>query len=74
MAFDSFQEFVQMGGYGFYVWLSFFLTFLVIAGVALDALIGRRRLQRQSRTLQRRRQRLFKRQQRQSSPVEESKR
>lgn len=74
MAFNSFNEFVQMGGYGFYVWLSFFLTFLVIAGVALDAAIGRRRLQRQSKTLQRRKQRLSQRQQRQKSPVEESKR
>jgi len=69
MAFDSFGEFLQMGGYGFYVWLSFFLSFLVIAGVALDAALGRRRLQRQSQTLQRRKRRLAKRQQ---SPVKES--
>ncbi|RUO77073.1 heme exporter protein CcmD [Idiomarina seosinensis] len=69
MAFESFGEFLQMGGYGFYVWLSFFLSFLVIAGVALDAALGRRRLQRQSQTLQRRKRRLAKRQQ---SPVKES--
>ena len=38
MAFSSFSEFVHMGGYGLYVWSSFFLTFLVIAGVALETI------------------------------------
>lgn len=71
MAFDSWSEFVTMGGYGFYVWLSFFLTFLVIAAVALEAAVGRRRLAQQSQTLERRKRRLAKRQ---TSPVEESKR
>ncbi|WP_404402023.1 heme exporter protein CcmD [Idiomarina seosinensis] len=71
MAFDSFSDFVQMGGYGFYVWLSFFLTFLVIAVLALDAAIGRRRLQRQSQALQRRKARLEKRQQQPVKRVEQ---
>jgi heme exporter protein D len=31
MAFDSFSEFIAMGGYGFYVWLSYGLTFLALA-------------------------------------------
>lgn len=28
MAFDSFADFIAMGGYGFYVWISFGLSFL----------------------------------------------
>lgn len=27
MQFDTFSAFLNMGGYGFYVWLSFFVTF-----------------------------------------------
>lgn len=30
MAFDSFADFVAMGGYGFYVWLSYGLTFFAL--------------------------------------------
>ena len=32
MHFDSFSAFLEMGGYGFYVWTSFIVTF---AGIAL---------------------------------------
>lgn len=62
MAFDNWIAFIHMGGYGAYVWLSFFLTFLVIAGLALESIWARRRLKQQCKTLQRRKQRLAKRQ------------
>ncbi len=67
MAFDSFGEFVHMGGYGLYVWSSFFLTFLVIAGVALETSVQRRRLQKESLKVQRRKQRLARRTQQASA-------
>lgn len=35
MQFDSFSDFLAMGGYGFYVWISFGLSFL-----ALGLLLG----------------------------------
>ncbi|MDV6316932.1 heme exporter protein CcmD [Idiomarina sp. HP20-50] len=61
MAFDSFTDFVAMGGYGLYVWLSFFLSFVVLAGVALETLIAKRQLVKKSRQLQKRQQRLARR-------------
>lgn len=31
MRFSSFSDFIAMGGYGFYVWLSFGLSFALLA-------------------------------------------
>ena len=62
MPFDSFQDFIIMGGYGLYVWLSFFLSFVVIALVALETAIARKSLRNKSQQLQNRQQRLAKRQ------------
>ncbi|QHB16753.1 MULTISPECIES: heme exporter protein CcmD [Mannheimia] len=31
--FESISEFFAMGGYGFYVWLSYALTFIAIGGL-----------------------------------------
>lgn len=62
MPFDSFQDFIIMGGYGLYVWLSFFLSFVVIALVALETSIARKSLKKKSQQLQNRQQRLAKRQ------------
>lgn len=33
MHFQSFSEFLAMGGYGFFVWLSFGLTYLLLVGL-----------------------------------------
>ena len=62
MPFDRFQDFIIMGGYGLYVWLSFFLSFVVIALVALETAIARKSLRKKSQQLQNRQQRLAKRQ------------
>ena len=45
--FDSFGAFLQMGGHGFYVWLSFGLTLLLILGNILYAHLSRRNFFRQ---------------------------
>jgi len=47
MFFDSFGAFLEMGGHGFYVWLSFGLTLLLIFGNILYARISRRTFFRQ---------------------------
>lgn len=33
MQFDSFSDFIAMGGYGFYVWLSFGSCALILLGI-----------------------------------------
>lgn len=53
-AFNSWQAFFAMGGYGFYVWLAVAFTLIPLCGLTLHTLLQRRRLlaeirQRQSR-------------------------
>ena len=40
MSFDSFSEFIAMGGYGFYVWLSFGLATLLLAVLLISSNMG----------------------------------
>lgn len=44
MQFDSLSSFVAMGGYGFYVWLSFGVSFVVMVLLIGAAKIERQRL------------------------------
>jgi heme exporter protein D len=37
MAFDSIGDFIAMGGYGFYVWLSYGLTFLALTLLIINS-------------------------------------
>jgi heme exporter protein D len=37
------KEFLAMGGYAFYVWMSFGLTFVVMAAIAIGSRAERRR-------------------------------
>lgn len=46
MQFDSFSDFVAMGGYGFYVWLSFGCTLLTLGAVVVDSILKRQALTR----------------------------
>lgn len=39
MAFDSFSEFLAMGGYGFFVWLSFGVTFIAMLAIVIESKI-----------------------------------
>ncbi|MDR5900761.1 heme exporter protein CcmD [Halomonas icarae] len=54
MAFDSFQDFLAMGGHAPYVWASWGVTGALLIGIVLHARAERRRL---LRLLQRRRRR-----------------
>lgn len=44
MKFDSFSDFLAMGGYGFYVWLAFGVSMLALAGLWLVSVAERRQL------------------------------
>ena len=44
MEFSSLAEFIAMGKHGFYVWLSYGLTAVIIACVVMQPILHRRRL------------------------------
>ncbi|MCE0556269.1 MULTISPECIES: heme exporter protein CcmD [Motilimonas] len=49
MEFVSWADFFAMGGYGFYVWLSFGATFISMLGIVIDTRMKRARLFKQVR-------------------------
>lgn len=63
MAFDSWQEAIWMGGYGFYVWLSFGVSLLAIGILVVHGLLTRKKLATMAVQQQQRKQRLARRQQ-----------
>lgn len=44
MYFDDFQSFLNMGGYGLYVWLSFGVSFISLACLWLDSFFSKKAL------------------------------
>jgi len=44
MAFDSFGDFIAMGGYGFYVWLSYGLTFLALGILIVNSITKKNKI------------------------------
>ncbi|EXJ12189.1 MULTISPECIES: heme exporter protein CcmD [Nitrincola] len=44
MSFDSFSEFLAMGGHGLYVWSSYALGLAVMLGCVLSPILTRKRL------------------------------
>lgn len=44
MHFASFSDFLAMGGYAFYVWLSFGLTLVCLIGIVISTRMKTRRL------------------------------
>ena len=44
MHFASFSDFMAMGGYAFYVWLSFGLTALCLVGIVMSTRLKTRNL------------------------------
>ncbi|MCP3703503.1 MAG: heme exporter protein CcmD [Alteromonas sp.] len=47
MQFESFADFLNMGGYAFYVWLSFGVTFLAMGIIAIQRFSKHRALLKQ---------------------------
>ena len=54
MNFDSFGEFLAMGGHGLYVWLAYGSAAVVVAANVLSVRAARRRFFRQAAALERR--------------------
>lgn len=44
MQFDSFSAFLDMGGYGFYVWLSFGVSAALILVLIFSSILGHKRV------------------------------
>ena len=44
MQFNSFSDFINMGGYGFYVWLSFGATALILTLLLISSKAGHRQI------------------------------
>ena len=44
MQFDSFSAFIDMGGYGFYVWLSFGISTALILALLFSSLYGHKQV------------------------------
>ena len=44
MQFDSFSDFIAMGCYGFYVWLSFGTCALILLGILFSSLRDTKRI------------------------------
>lgn len=44
MQFDSFSDFLAMGGYGFYVWLSFGSCGAILLAILLSSLNDKKRI------------------------------
>jgi len=58
MQFDSFNDFINMGGYGVYVWSSMLVTFLGLGALALEASWVRRKISQEARAQQARAERI----------------
>lgn len=41
MFFQSWSDLIHMGGYGFYVWLSYGLSFIAIMALIIQSLMGK---------------------------------
>lgn len=41
MFFQSWSDLIHMGGYGFYVWLSYGLSFIAIVALIIQSLVGK---------------------------------
>lgn len=58
MQFDNWQAFLQMGGYGFYVWASIGLSLFVLAIIMLVPVWHYRKLLKQQQRIERYAERL----------------
>lgn len=63
MAFNSIAEFFAMGGYGFYVWLSYGVTALLLLTLVWHGRMAAKQLRQAAQQQAQRQQRLARRQQ-----------
>ncbi|NOU50831.1 heme exporter protein CcmD [Pseudoalteromonas sp. JBTF-M23] len=60
MQFESLSEFLAMGGYGFYVWLSFGSCSVILLAIFLSSLRDSKKLRNEVRAQMRREERIKK--------------
>ncbi|MDU8924648.1 heme exporter protein CcmD [Pasteurellaceae bacterium LIM206] len=58
MFFQSWHDFFNMGGYGFYVWLAYGISFVILLWLTLSSYRGKRAVLNEIRREQQREQRL----------------
>ena len=58
MFFQSWSDLIHMGGYGFYVWLSYGLSFIAIVALIIQSLMGKRSVLKSVKREQQRESRL----------------
>jgi len=58
MQFDSFSAFLNMGGYGFYVWLSFGVSTVLLAGLIFSSITNHSKVIKDIATRQQREEKL----------------
>ena len=63
MFFQSWSDLIHMGGYGFYVWLSYGLSFIAIVALIIQSLMGKSAVLKSVKYEQQREARLQKMQQ-----------
>ena len=56
MSFDSFAEFLAMGGHGLYVWLAYASTIVVVLANVLSLRLARKRFLREALAVVRRKE------------------
>lgn len=56
MSFDSFAEFLAMGGHGLYVWLAYAATIVVVLANVLSLRLARKRFLRETLAVVRRKE------------------
>lgn len=56
MSFDSFAEFLAMGGHGLYVWLAYASTIVVVLANVLSLRLARKRFLRETLAVVRRKE------------------
>ena len=58
MQFDSVSAFIDMGGYGFFVWLSYGVSAVLLIGLFINSLYGHKKIIQQIIQRQKREQKL----------------
>ncbi|GLX81637.1 heme exporter protein CcmD [Thalassotalea eurytherma] len=58
MQFSSFAEFIDMGGYGFYVWLSFGMATLLLVLLVMNSLVSNKQVKQRIAKQQARQEKL----------------
>jgi heme exporter protein D len=58
MHFQSFSDFLAMGGYGFFVWLSFGVTYLLLIGLIITSIYQQKQFKQQLKSTIAREQRV----------------